>query len=187
MVEVMDRTTLKALSTETRQEIVRMLAKRPYTASELSKLLNKHVTTITEHLGVLERSNVIRKKESSNKWVYYTLTDKGEKFFKPYYSWILVLSFSLVAFAVGIYEMLFIGPAAVSESAPLMKAVNAPAAADISTGAGAVATAYDTSLIVGAAAILVGVALLAAVFLARRSHERRINSLMARVRLLDER
>src|SRR3989344_2493345 len=104
MAEVIDRQTLKALSTDTRQEITRLLSKRPYTASELAKILNKHVTTITEHLYVLEKSGVVRRKESTNKWVYYTLTDKGEKFFKPYYTWIIALSISAVAFVVGIYE-----------------------------------------------------------------------------------
>ena len=106
--EVMDKGTLKALSTDTRQTILKFLSKRPYTASELSKLLDKHVTTVTEHLSVLEKSSVVRRKESTNKWVYYTLTDKGEKLFKPYYSWIVLLSISVLIFVVGLYEITFV-------------------------------------------------------------------------------
>jgi DNA-binding transcriptional ArsR family regulator len=108
MAEVIDMATLKALSTETRQEILKLLKNRPYTASELSKLLNKHVTTIAEHLETLESSGIIKKKDSTNKWVYYTLSDKGEKLFKPYYSWILLFSLGIIVFAVGIAELAFV-------------------------------------------------------------------------------
>lgn len=108
MAEVLDKTTLKALSTDTRQDILKMLAKRPYTASELSKILSKHVTTITEHLSVLEKSGVVKKKDSTNKWVYYALTDKGEKLFKPYYSWVVLMSIAVLVFVVGIYELTFV-------------------------------------------------------------------------------
>ncbi len=102
MPEVLDKETIKALSTETRQEIMKMLAKRPHTASEIAKTTKKHVTTVSEHLDVLEKSGLIRKKESSNKWVYYELTDKGEHLFKPqFYSWIVVLSLSVVLMFVG--------------------------------------------------------------------------------------
>jgi DNA-binding transcriptional ArsR family regulator len=183
MAEVLDRTTLKAMSTDTRQEIVKLLVKRPYTASELAKILGKHVTTITEHLGVLERSDVIRKKESNNKWVYYTLTNKGEKFFKPYYSWVLILSFSLVAFAVGIYETLFVqfqATATTMDESAAVRTFNAPAAA-VTT------VTYDTNLIIGAAAVVVGIILLVAVLRLRNNQEKRLRTLLTKVRLLEER
>lgn len=106
MPEVLDRDTIKAISTDTRQDIMKMLAKRPYTASEISKLSGKHVTTVTEHLVVLEKSGLIRKRESTNKWVYYELTDKGEHLFKPqFYSWVIVFSLSVVFMFVGILRM----------------------------------------------------------------------------------
>ncbi|MFC2142889.1 winged helix-turn-helix domain-containing protein [Candidatus Aenigmatarchaeota archaeon] len=97
MAETLDRDSLKALSTDTRQDIVKLLSKRPYTASELSKLLKKHVTTITEHLEILEKSGLIKRKDSKNKWIYYELSNKGEKIFKPtYYTWVITLSLALV-------------------------------------------------------------------------------------------
>ena len=102
MAEILDRTTLKALSTDTRQDIIKLLAKRPHTASEISKILDKHVTTVTEHLNVLEKSDLIKKKETTNKWVYYTLSGKGEKLFKPnYYSWVIVFAISAVFMFTG--------------------------------------------------------------------------------------
>ena len=110
MVEVIDKKILKALSVDARQEIIKKLSKRPYTASELSKLMNKHVTTVTEHLKNLEEAGLVQKKPSENKWVYYSLSSKGERLFEPkYFTWIIVLSLSFVAF-VGSLGSIFFNP-----------------------------------------------------------------------------
>ena len=102
MSEVLDRQTIKALSTDARQDIMKLLAKRPHTATEIAKLKGKHVTTITEHLDTLEKSGLVRKKDGTNKWVYYILTEKGEHLFKPqFYSWVVVFSLSVVFMFVG--------------------------------------------------------------------------------------
>ena len=74
MSEVLDSKTLKALSSETRQEIIKYLSKRPYTASELSKITKKHVTTITEHLDTLEKSGLVQKKEDATAALSIKLT-----------------------------------------------------------------------------------------------------------------
>src|SRR3989338_10722328 len=100
--EMLDKKLIKALNVDTRREIIKMLSRRPYTASELAKITNKHVTTITQHLSTLEQSGLIHKKESAHKWKYYELSDKGEKLFKTrYYSWVVVLSLSAIAFVGG--------------------------------------------------------------------------------------
>jgi DNA-binding transcriptional ArsR family regulator len=106
MTEVLDNNTIKALAVEQRQKIMKLLAKRPYTASEIAKITSKHVTTITQHLDVLERSGLIKKKDSSNKWVYYTLSDRGERLFKPqFYSWVIVFSISIVLMSIGMLRL----------------------------------------------------------------------------------
>ena len=106
MTEILDKKLIKALSVDTRRDIIKMLTKRPYTASELSKITQKHVTTISQHLSTLEQSGLIHKKESANKWKYYELSDKGEKLFKTrYYSWVVVLSLSALAFVGGLYRL----------------------------------------------------------------------------------
>ena len=97
---ILDALTIKALGTSTRQQIVKMLSKRPYTASELAKSLGKHVTTIGEHLEVLEKTGLVARKEGNSKWVYYILTHKGEGLMKPNYSWAIV---------IGSFFSLFIG------------------------------------------------------------------------------
>ncbi|MBS3051263.1 MAG: winged helix-turn-helix transcriptional regulator [Candidatus Aenigmarchaeota archaeon] len=130
MPEVLDKDTIKAISAEARQEILKMLAKRPYTASEIAKATGKHVTTVTEHLEVLEKSSLVHKKESSNKWVYYELTSRGEHFFKPqFYSWIIVFSLSVVFVFIGMLRLFRFETAAGVEMASKSDALQAPASA----------------------------------------------------------
>ncbi|MFA4819585.1 MAG: winged helix-turn-helix domain-containing protein [Candidatus Aenigmatarchaeota archaeon] len=132
MSEILDRNTIKALSADARQDIMKLLTKRPYTASEISKITGKHVTTITEHLTVLEQSDLVRKKDSTNKWVYYTLTDKGEHLFKPqFYSWVVVFSLSIVFIFVGLLRMFNNSTLAstVSKEADMLAQSAAPSAA----------------------------------------------------------
>jgi DNA-binding transcriptional ArsR family regulator len=108
MAEVIDKKILKALSVDARQEIIKKLSKRPYTASELSRLMNKHVTTITEHLKNLEEAGLVQKKPSENKWVYYSLSSKGEHLFQPkYFTWVIVLSLSFIAFIGSLGSVFF--------------------------------------------------------------------------------
>jgi DNA-binding transcriptional ArsR family regulator len=155
MTEVLDKDSLKALSADTRQEIVKLLEKRPYTASEISKKLNKHVTTVSEHLTTLEKSGLIRRKDSTNKWVYYALTNKGEKLFKPaYYSWVIVLSLSMLCLMIGL-QQIFMSTgslAGLNEE----KAVYAPTAERNATQ-GTCPVSADTNLIIGTVLITLAV------------------------------
>jgi DNA-binding transcriptional ArsR family regulator len=116
MPEQLTKEELKALAAEARQEMLKMLSKRPYTASEIAKVMGKHVTTVTEHLDNLEKTGLIARKEDGHKWKYYVLTSKGEKLFKPqFYSWAIVLSISFVAIVIGggiFSSSLFIGASA---------------------------------------------------------------------------
>lgn len=91
-MDVMDRQSLRAVSSETRQDILKLLAKRPYTASEMAKITGKHVTTMVEHIATLERSGLVYRKESGNKWKYYALTAKGESVVKPERMWAIAIS-----------------------------------------------------------------------------------------------
>lgn len=79
-----DKETLKAFGSDTRVQILKRLQERQMTASELSKTLGKHVTTVTEHLEVLENKNLVQRIERpGRKWIYYKLTGTGEKFTAP--------------------------------------------------------------------------------------------------------
>jgi DNA-binding transcriptional ArsR family regulator len=75
------------------------------TASELSRKLGKHVTTVSEHLDVLKESNLIERIERpGRKWVYYRLTKPGESIVHPQsYKWVFVLVTTFLAFVGGLY------------------------------------------------------------------------------------
>lgn len=109
-----DATIMKALNTKTRQDIIRLLQRRPYTASELSRILNKHVTTVAEHLEMLESSGLIHRNEG-RKWIYYNLTPKGSGIFNPGRTWSLVLSLSILSLFVGAWLMQPYGQYAASQ------------------------------------------------------------------------
>lgn len=75
---------LKTLTVDTRTDILKNLEKRPMTASELSRKLGKHVTTVSEHLNVLKKSELVERVERpGRKWVYYKLTKPGQRIVHP--------------------------------------------------------------------------------------------------------
>ena len=50
------------------------------TASDVSRKLGKHVTTVTEHLDLLVKEGFIERHETpGEKFVFYSLTDKGDQ------------------------------------------------------------------------------------------------------------
>lgn len=88
-------------------------------------------------------SGLVARREDGHKWVYYTLSPKGAKLFKPqFYSWTILLTVSIVAIAVG--GMLSM--ASFSAGAPLQYAKEAT-----SIGAGAPAASAPPAAAAGAA------------------------------------
>jgi len=80
---LIDRKTLKAISSDTRLDILKSLLKRKRTLSELSKKLNLTSPTIKEHIEHLIDSNLVIKENTDSKWKYYSLTEKGKKLLNP--------------------------------------------------------------------------------------------------------
>ncbi len=151
-----DATIMKALNTRTRQEIIRLLQRRPYTASELSKILNKHVTTVSEHLEMLEQSGLIHRNEGK-KWIYYNLTPKGSGIFNPNRTWSLVLSLSVLSLFAGVLLVQPYGQYAASQE--LMQATKT-----IDGASGRVAESINYYSIIGA--VLIVMAMLGLVYAA---------------------
>jgi DNA-binding transcriptional ArsR family regulator len=91
---------LKTLIVDTRTNILKSLEKRPMTASELSRRLGKHVTTVSEHLNLLKNSELVERVERpGRKWVYYKLTTPAEKILHPTsYKWSFVLFVAFLSF-----------------------------------------------------------------------------------------
>lgn len=105
-MDILDQRIMKALGNSTRKEIIKLLAKRPHTASEISRALGRHVTTVSEHLDVLGNSGLVSR-SPSGKWVYYSLTPKAQNFFRPNYSWTIIFAISALSMAAGIYSHLY--------------------------------------------------------------------------------
>ena len=72
------RAEFKALSSDTRTQIIKFLNERNYTLSEISKKLELSAPTVKQHLEILENSEIIIQLDSGHKWKYYTLTKKGK-------------------------------------------------------------------------------------------------------------
>lgn len=81
----------KALSSDTRISIIKMLNSRNFTLSELSAKLNMSSPTIKQHLETLVNSDLIEQKDEGRKWKYYSLTRKGKKIIEPEDSHIMIL------------------------------------------------------------------------------------------------
>lgn len=96
---------MKAVSADTRTQILKALENRQMTASELSRYLNKHVTTVAEHLELLHNSKLVdRIERPGRKWIYYKLSNVGKQMLHPQpYRIILVLTLSFLALGLGAF------------------------------------------------------------------------------------
>jgi DNA-binding transcriptional ArsR family regulator len=97
-----DRKTLKALAADTRLDILKSLGKRRKMPSELAKELNLATSTVTEHLTKLEKADLIIKEDTGHKWVYYSLTRKGESLVKPKYPVHFILMFGIIIVVISV-------------------------------------------------------------------------------------
>jgi len=103
------RDIMKVLSDDTRSRILKVLERRQMTASELSRYLDKHVTTVAEHLELLHQSNLVERIERpGRKWIYYRLSKIGKQMLRPQpYRIVLVLTLSLISLSFGLLSMPF--------------------------------------------------------------------------------
>jgi len=78
-VTIIDRDVLKALSADTRMDILKALAEGRRMPSWVARKLGKSDATIVEHLKALERAGLVKRTSApGKKWVFYSLTDRGE-------------------------------------------------------------------------------------------------------------
>ncbi|HLD57359.1 MAG TPA: winged helix-turn-helix domain-containing protein [archaeon] len=104
----LDKKDIKALSADTRVAILKSLSRRRKMPAELSKEFGLAASTITEHLKHLEDSQLVARKSTGHKWIYYELTDKGSNVLAPKFPINIVLSLAggiLVVFGV-LYQLL---------------------------------------------------------------------------------
>lgn len=103
----LDRKILRALSSDTRVNILKSL-KRPMTVSELSRILNLPKSTIHENLEKLIDAGLVKKRKSEGrKRVYYELTEKGRRLLLSHKTRIILLLSSAASFICGIIAIYF--------------------------------------------------------------------------------
>ena len=96
---------LKTITVDSRVQILKALEDRPMTASELSRFLDRHVTTVSEHLDLLKGSNLIERIErQGRKWIYYKLTKEGKRILHPEsYRWVMIIALTFFITISGFY------------------------------------------------------------------------------------
>ena len=97
---ILDSRSFRALSSESRVQIMKLLEEKRLTVTELSNLLKQNKSSVLEHLEKLVEADIVRKKEDTHKWVYYELTWRGKKILHPEITKIVIalsLTFILIA------------------------------------------------------------------------------------------
>lgn len=101
--------TFRALGSKTRLEILKKLKSRRMTLSELSDVLGMHASTVSEHLAILERAELVLKNDEGYKWKYYSLTKDGERLFFPKDTGV-VLPIGIILIISGLWDSIMQAP-----------------------------------------------------------------------------
>ena len=104
----LDKSTFKALASDTRLDILRALDGKKLNLKDISKTTQLNKATLHEHLSKLHEAGLVKRKErEGHKWVYYKLSWKGESLLHPENTRIVVLfTATFVALAAGIIQMI---------------------------------------------------------------------------------
>ncbi|MEM4272012.1 MAG: winged helix-turn-helix domain-containing protein [Candidatus Bilamarchaeaceae archaeon] len=79
----LDRKSFEALAADSRVRILKSLAQRRKTLTELSEEIGLSNSTMKEHLDVLVSAGLAVQMDEGRKWKYYELTKKGKGIFAP--------------------------------------------------------------------------------------------------------
>ncbi|MEM2115409.1 MAG: winged helix-turn-helix domain-containing protein [Candidatus Woesearchaeota archaeon] len=69
----------KSELSSTKLKILKLIAIKPRTLTELSELLSIAKPSVLEHLRILEEKHLIEREETDRKWKYYQLTLEGKR------------------------------------------------------------------------------------------------------------
>src|SRR3989338_254926 len=89
----------KVLSSDMRIRILKELAGKQKTQTDLAELLKVKIPTVKEHLVKLEEEGLVRKDEE-RKWKYYSLTERGRTLLAPEPILVKLAIFSFIGLAV---------------------------------------------------------------------------------------
>ncbi len=104
----LDRDMFKALASETRLDILKALDGKKLGLNEISNEINLNKATLYEHLTKLYEAGLVKRNErQGHKWVYYTLSWKGESLLHPENTRIVVMfSSTFIALFFGIISLI---------------------------------------------------------------------------------
>ena len=96
---VISRKDFRALASETRAQIIKLLQERKHTLSELSKKLNLSNPTVKQHLDILQQATLVELEDEGRKWKYYALTRKGKNILleQPQKPFVILLAITTIA------------------------------------------------------------------------------------------
>lgn len=80
---LIDKETLKAIAVDTRLNILKLLAKKKYTLTDLSEMLGLGNSTVKEHMDNLIKAELVEKEQTDRKWKFYSITLKGRRLVEP--------------------------------------------------------------------------------------------------------
>ncbi|MDD5162986.1 MAG: winged helix-turn-helix domain-containing protein [Candidatus ainarchaeum sp.] len=98
----------KALASETRTGLIKLLQQRNHTLSELAQKTSLAAPTIKQHLEILEKAGLVEQADEGRKWKYYSLTKKGKKILcgEEPKSILIVLAAGILGLAATLYSFL---------------------------------------------------------------------------------
>ena len=105
---MLDSSSFKALASETRVLILKELDKKRSTASETAKALGISVQAASEHLENLRVAGLVERSNDGRKWVYFTLTEKGQAVLHPESGkrlWVLLSILFLAVASGGVFYL----------------------------------------------------------------------------------
>src|SRR3989338_3110689 len=88
---ILDRSSFKALASDTRISILKLLLLRKHTLTEISSSLNLAHPSVKDHMNALVSAGLVERFDEGRKWKYYGLTSKGRGVLQPERKTILVL------------------------------------------------------------------------------------------------
>ncbi len=184
----LDKAAFRALASETRVAILKQLAQRRKTLTELAAALGMAPSTLKEHLDSLKAADLVKLCDDGHKWKYYELTRNGRAVLNPGERKILVLlALGLIAaLAFGLQLPADLAGRSATEAAsktlpelavPGAQGGPAPAELTTPTGLSAPATAIPVTIpteiaLLGLAISLLVAASAASILILRRSKPR---------------
>jgi DNA-binding transcriptional ArsR family regulator len=104
---VLDTESFRALSSETRVQLLKHLDEKRLTLTNLSKKMELAKATVSSHLESLENAGLIRRIDEGRKWIYYSLTAKGKAVLHPESQKVgVILALSIGLSLIGLVSLL---------------------------------------------------------------------------------